>query len=385
MAEGDDGQEKTEEPTPKKRQDARDKGQIATSKEMFVFGGMAGATAMLALSKGIMPWLVGEWAQFFTFTDADHLETLILAKLGVAFWQTLLIPLVIGLPLLAMIGLMQAAVGGLVFAPDALGFKPEKIDPLKGLQRMVSMQSLVELGKALLKVVLLVTAAGAVLMPLLPVLDRTLTMAPGDAAAVMGDGMIRLLTAMTLALAVVGGVDLAWQLHSTTKKLRMSRQEIKDEMKQSEGSPEVKGQLRRLQMEASRKGAQRQKALADVPNATTIITNPVHFAVALRYVPDQPGAPTILALGRGPMAHEIIARGKAAGVTVLQAPPLARALYFTGEIGAEISDQLYTAVAAVLAHVYRLDNGIGSEIPQIDLPDGLMLDEFGHPLNGAQT
>lgn len=313
MAEGDDGQEKTEDPTPKKREDARDRGEIATSKEMFVFGGVAAATAILALSRGLLPSLVGDWASFFVFDSATQLDTLILDRLGTGLFQVLVIPLVIGLPLLAVTLLTQAAVGGVIFAPQAIGFKPEKISPLKGLKRMVSLQSLVELAKALLKVAVLVTAAAVVLVPMMPALDRMATMAPGASASLLGTGIIRILSAMTIALALVGGVDLAWQLHSMGKKLRMSRQEVKDEAKQTEGSPEMKGQIRRLQMQAAQKGASRRKALADVPGATAVITNPVHFAVALKYVHGQPGAPRIVALGRGAMAHDIIARARVRG------------------------------------------------------------------------
>ena len=383
MAEGEDGQEKTEDPTPRKREQARERGQIATSKEMFVFGGIAGATAILSLARGLMPHLAGDWASFFVFDSAAHLDTLIVERLRDGMLQVLIIPLVVGLPLLAMTLLTQAAVGGIVFAPQALGFKPEKIDPLKGLQRMVSMQALVELAKALLKVTLLVTAAAVVLGPMLPALDRMATMAPGASAALLGTGIIRVLSAMTIALAIVGGVDLAWQLHSMGKQLRMSRQEIRDEAKQTEGSPELKGHIRRLQMQAAQKGAARRKALDDVPDATAVITNPVHFAVALRYVHGQLGAPRIVAMGRGAMAHDIVARARDAGVSILQAPPLARALYFTGDIGTEISERLYTAVAAVLAHVYRIDNGEEDDMPDIDLPPDLWLDEFGHPLSEA--
>lgn len=383
MAEGEGGQEKTEEATPKKREEARERGQIATSKEMFVFGGIAGATAILALSRGLLPHLAGDWASFFMFDSTTQMDTLILDRLRIGLFHVLVIPLVIALPLLGVTLLTQAAVGGIVFAPKALGFKPEKIDPLKGLKRMVSLQALVELAKALLKVSLLVTAAAVVLGPMLPAFDRMATMAPGASAALLGTGIIRVLSALTIALAIVGGVDLAWQLHSTGKQLRMSRQEIKDESKQSEGSPELKGQIRRLQMQAAQKGASRRKALADVPDATAVITNPVHFAVALKYVHGQPGAPRILAMGRGAMAHDIVDRARRAGVTVLQAPPLARALYFTGDIGIEISERLYTAVAAVLAHVYRIDNGEDEDMPDIDLPADLRLDEHGQPSTGA--
>jgi flagellar biosynthetic protein FlhB len=137
-------------------------------------------------------------------------------------------------------------------------------------------------------------------------------------------------------------------------------------------------------MEAGRRGAERRRALADVPRATTIVTNPTHFAVALRYVPGESGAPVVLALGKGPMAQEIILRGRAAGVQVLRAPVLARALYFTGDIGAEIDERLFGAVAAILAHVFRLDRGQPSEMPEVALPDEMRFDEFGRRLGGKE-
>jgi flagellar biosynthesis protein FlhB len=167
------------------------------------------------------------------------------------------------------------------------------------------------------------------------------------------------------------------------KKLMMSFQEVKQESKEANGSPELKGRMRRLQMEASQRGAEQRAALGDVGRATAIVTNPIHFAVALRYVPGETAAPVILAMGKGPMAQEIIARGKGAGIHVLQSPPLARALYFTGHIGTEISDRLFGAVAAILAHVYRLDRGESSDLPDVALPEELLFNEHGRPMTEA--
>lgn len=378
MAEqGGDSQEKTEDPTPRKREKAREQGQIASSKEMFVFGGMAGATLLLMFGQSLLPAVAGSWASYFVLEDPQNLDTQMFANMRRVLFQIFAAGMIVGIPLIAVILLIQSAVGGIVFAPQSIGFKPEKIDPIKGLKRMFSVQSLVELGKALLKVVLLVTAAAMALLPLLPDLGQMADLAPGAAMTLLGHGVLRLLTNMTIALAIVGGVDMAWQLHTNTKNLRMSRQELKDESKESEGSPEVKSQLRRLQMEASQRSASRRKALSDVPDATAIVTNPTHFAVALRYVHGESDAPRILALGRGPMAQEIKELGAKAGVNIVEVPPLARALYYTGDIGMEISEQLYAAVAVVLAHVQRLDMGQAGEMPEIELPPELHLDEFG--------
>ena len=137
----------------------------------------------------------------------------------------------------------------------------------------------------------------------------------------------------------------------------MTLQEVKDESKETEGNPEVKAKIRRMQMTVAARAVKQREALADVPDATAIITNPTHFAVALKYEVGSPGAPRIMAMGRGLMAAEIIERGTDAGITIFRNPLLARALFFAGEIGDEIPEQLFSAVAAVLAFIYRLNMG----------------------------
>ena len=158
----------------------------------------------------------------------------------------------------------------------------------------------------------------------------------------------------------------------------MTKQELKDENKQTEGSPEVKAKIRRMQMEKSRESGKQREALDNVSNATAVITNPTHFAVALKYNPGEVGAPTILAMGQGIIAQQIIKRANEHKVTVFRSQLLARALYFTGEIGQEISDRLYNAVAVALAYIYRIDQGEPVEEPDITIPDELTFDEFGN-------
>ena len=158
----------------------------------------------------------------------------------------------------------------------------------------------------------------------------------------------------------------------------MTKQEVKDEHKQTDGSPEVKAKIRRMQMEKSREASKQREALENVSNATAVITNPTHFAVALKYNPGEIGAPTILAMGQGIIAKQIIERANEHQITVFRSPLLARALYFTGEIGHEISDKLYNAVAVALAYIYRIDQGENAEKPDITIPDELTFDEFGN-------
>ena len=181
-------------------------------------------------------------------------------------------------------------------------------------------------------------------------------------------------------LAVIALLDFLGQRHTHIKSLKMSKQDQKDEYKQTEGSPEVKAKIRRMQMESSANASRQQTALNDVPSATAIITNPTHFAVALKYDVGSSQAPKILAMGRGRIAEMIIERGNNADVTVFRSPLLARALFFSGEIGGEIPEMLYQAVAIVLAYIYRVDRGEDLERPDVELPDDMRFDEFGKPL-----
>lgn len=373
-----DGQEKTEEPTAKKREDARKEGKVASSVEVFVLVTLALATLMLLVGKSALPGLAGLWADGLVIDGARGLEAQMMEGTRSAMIWTLASGLIIGLPMIGATLAAQFAVGGLNFAPAAMGFKGEKINPLAGLKRMVSMKALVDLSKAVLKVVLLLGAGLVMLRPLLPALDGAATLAPGDATALFGTATMRVMAGLLVALLLIAALDLAWQIHSNTKSLRMSMQDIKDETKESEGSPEQKGAMRRAQMDASRRASER-KALADVPLANAIITNPTHFAVALRYDPEMGGAPVVLAMGRGRIAREVMRRARRAGVPNLRVPPLARALYFTGGIGREIPEALYAAVAVVLAHVWRLEQGMPEPVPDIDIPPDLRLDEYGRP------
>ncbi|MCI5041929.1 MAG: flagellar biosynthesis protein FlhB [Donghicola eburneus] len=378
MAEGDDGQEKTEDPTPKRKEQAKEDGKIVTSKEVFVLFSIVSAMGIVMVAGMFGETLSGTWASWLRWDSTEQLDTIILSRLKESIIALFLIGMAIGIPMLVLTIAVQGAMGGLNWAPKAMAFKPDKMDPLKGLKRMVSMKSLVELGKALLKVGLLGGAAYGVVMSMIPEMDLMYTMPVGTSIGLFQSGVIKLLSALIVGLLIIGAVDLGYQIYSLNKSLKMSRQELKDEFKQTEGSPELKSAIRRKQMEASQ-GATRAKALDDVPNATAVITNPTHFAIALRYDPEQADAPVVLAMGKGAMAHRIMERAAAARVTTVQAPPLARALYFTGQIGQMIPEALFVAVAAILAHVYRLDHDMPTEMPDLEIPKELRLDEHGRP------
>jgi len=379
--EGDNSQEKTEDPSQRKLEKAAEDGKVLTSKDMFVFTGLfAGLLMMFAVPTVIEPTL-GRWAEFFSLEPGADLDVLITQRITLLIKTIIITGAFVGVPMMVVSVLTQAAVAGsLNFAPKAMAFKGNRINPLKGLQRMVSVKALVELGKASLKVVLLFSVAIAVLYDQAPKILQLPFRSLGEAVASAASMFPKILGALLVVLAVIALLDYMWQRHTHIKELKMSKQDQKDEFKQTDGSPEVKAKIRRMQMENSANAARQQTALNDVPSATAIITNPTHFAVALKYDVGSLEAPKVLAMGRGKIAELIIERGNDADVTIFQSPLLARALFFSGEIGREIPEMLYQAVAVVLAYIYRVDRGEDLERPDVELPEDMRFDEFGKPL-----
>ncbi len=248
----------------------------------------------------------------------------------------------------------QTAVGGMNFAIKAAQFKANKISPIAGFKRMFSMKSLVELFKAILKVILLFGMAISIIFMQLP---SILQLPMRDLDVAVASSLINfliLLGALIVVLAIIAAIDFFYQRHAHIESLKMTKQEVKDEYKQTEGSPEVKAKIRRMQMETAANGARQSAAVDDVPNATAVITNPTHFAVALKYEVGSSEAPKVLAMGRGQMAHRIIEKAEQSSVTVFRSPLLARALYYTSDIGIEISERLYQAVAVVFWLIYTV-------------------------------
>ena len=376
--ESQDGQEKTEDPSQRKIDKSKEDGQILQSKEMFVFTSVAmGMLIFLFIPEFAVPGMK-EWGKLFQVESKEQLSSLALTRLYQVFQIIIIIALFIGIPLMIVSLLTQLAVGGINFAPKAAAFKGSKINPIKGLKRIFSVKGLVELGKSVLKVVLLVGLAALIIYLMLPQLLQISHGSLKSALEVMYYAFPFLIGALLTALAIIAAIDYFWQRHVHVQQLKMTKQELKDENKQTEGSPEVKAKIRRMQMEKSRESGKQREALDNVSNATAVITNPTHFAVALKYNPGEVGAPTILAMGQGIIAQQIIERANEHKVTVFRSPLLARALYFTGEIGQEISDRLYNAVAVALAYIYRIDQGQLVEEPDITIPDELTFDEFGN-------
>ncbi|MFL2945633.1 MAG: flagellar biosynthesis protein FlhB [Parvibaculales bacterium] len=378
--ESQDGQEKTEEPSQRKLEKAREDGKVVTSKEMFVFTSLAAGliTALSIVAFGRQP--LTNWGGLFTLDAKTHIDSLILAHMDYALWFLIQGTIIFGLPIMIVTILTQFGVGGLIFAPKAVAFKGSRINPLSGLKRMFSVKALVELGKSILKVVFLFGIGFVVIVYFMPGIVWFPNGTMANALNMMTSLIPSLIGGLLIGLFIIAVLDYAWQRYDFMKQMRMSRQDQKEEFKQTEGSPEVKAKIRRMQMEASANASKQREALSQVGEATAVITNPTHFAVALKYEVGSAGAPTVLAMGRGVMAEQIIERANNADVTVFQSPLLARALFFTSEIGGEISEALYNAVAVVLAYIYRVDQGDVAERPSVDVPRDLRFSENGQLL-----
>ena len=377
----DDAQEKTEEPTQRRIDKAKEDGQILTSKEVFVFANISIGLLVMLVTLSYGGAGLSNWSTLFRLGSIDNLDDLINNKLMDSLWLLFQSALLVGVPIVIVNLLTQAAVGGLNFAPKAMKFKGNRINPISGLKRMFSMKSLVELGKSILKVVLLFGIATAIILQIMPGVINFPSLTLTRMLEVMRYVIPLLIGALLVVLAIIAAIDYFWQRHTHIKQLRMSRQDLKDEFKQTEGSPEVKAKIRRLQSETASRSARQREALDDVADATAVITNPTHFAVALKYEVGDQAAPIILAMGRGIIAQQIIERAETAQVSVFRSPILARALYFTGDIGAEISQSLYNAVAVVLAYLYRLEKGEVLQLPDVDVPEDMQFNEFGKLLS----
>ena len=380
MAENQDGQEKTEEPSSRKLSKAKEDGKVLTSKEMFVFTSVAALLLFIYSLNFFGRDLLFEWGDLFVLTHTESLDDMLLKKPLQALFYVLKFISFVGFPMLLIVLATQFAVGGINFAPKAAGFKANKLNPITGLKRMVSLKSLVELGKNILKVILLVASAIAVIYYLLPGVLRITDGSLKSGLEHIQNSFPILVGALLISLLIIAVLDYFYQRHEHITSLKMTKQEVKDEYKQMEGSPEVRAKIRKLQMEKATQAAKQEKALENIDKATAIITNPTHFAIALKYEVGQIGAPEIIAMGKGILAKRIIELGSEKNITSFRSPMLARALYFTGEIGEEISEKLYNAVAIALAYVYKLDRGEDISRPEIDVPEDLRFNEHGQSL-----
>ncbi len=376
--ENQDGQEKTEEPTAKRLGDAKKKGQIARSKELNTMAiTLIGGITLVSMSSYIGKGLWDLMANNFSIPRQDMYDTTALVnRLGLAIEDALfmLIPFFLVVVVLAIAS--SVALGGYTFSGESLTPKLSKLDPLKGLKRVFSLRGLMELLKALAKFLLIGSATGLVLWNSLGSFLGLSQMELGRAVSEMGTIIGGSFILISSTLILIAMIDAPFQLWQHKRQLKMTRQEVREEMKDTEGRPEVKGKIRNLQREIAQR-----RMMEEVPKADVIVTNPTHYAIALRYDQDNMLAPEVVAKGRGEVAANIRRVGLEHQVPMLESPMLARAIYFNTEIGDAIPAGLYLAVAKILAYVfqmriYRTDGGLKPEVPtDLSIPNEYQVPE----------
>ena len=374
----DESQEKTQDPTSRRLEKAREDGKVVSSKEMYVFTILTAGVILMYLAPAFIADFLKVTKSFFSFGPELVHGTSPLAAIGKAISFVVKFVLIFAIPIVIVCLLTQFLVGGINFSIKSMHWKFEKMNPISGLKRIFSVKGLVELAKALMKVFLIGTVAFFVLRSYLPDIIYLTTSNLFSSVNRLVSFFPELAIFLLLPLALIGAIDLAWQKYDYLKSLRMSHQDIKDEHKETEGQPEVKAKIRKLQMQAASKAQKETSSIENLSEATAVITNPTHFAIALKYKVGDSKAPTIIAKGKGKNAEEIIKRSKKLNIGSMQSPILARALYFTCDIGEEILDKLYNAVAIALAYIYKIDNGENIEKPEIEVPKELIFDEFGN-------
>jgi len=370
------GGEKTEKPTPKKLRDSAKEGDILQSKELAIaMVVMAGAAWMAVAGPMIMRALQDMLINGLRFSRDDIMQ-FEPAQRTVALSSGIVIPIG-GIMLATIIAAIAtpAMLGSLGFRANAFKFKASKLNPGSGLKRMFGMNGLIELVKSIAKVVLLGAIGFWLIWDKLAQISAMGT--SGLHEALIGVGNIFILACLVMggALFIVAGIDVPSQIMQRGKRLRMSIQDIKDEHKQTEGSPELKAHIRRKQFEVL--NGSMKKAVSE---ASVVLMNPTHFAVALRYNPLKGDtAPIVVARGCDAIALAIRDFAETQDVTVMEYPQLARAVYFTSRVGQVVDEALYMAVATVLAFLFRVENKMSSmrDRPHIELPDDMLFDGDG--------
>lgn len=377
MAE-DSGQERTEEATSRRKQQAREKGQVPTSRElntMVMMMAAAGGVALLGpgIVKGIKELTVWNFTvsreQIFDVSSMHLLfeNSLVHAVMTLA-------PFFLVMILAAFVGPFM--IGGLNFSGKALAFKWDKLDPIKGLGRVFAIKGFVELVKALAKFLVIGTVA---VLFLYQQFDSYLNLGYESVSIALPHATHLLIWAfVTIAssLILIALVDVPFQIWDYNKQLKMTFQEIKDENKDTEGNPEVRGRVRRTQREIAQR-----RMMEEVPKADVIITNPEHYSVAIKYDPKTMAAPIVVAKGIDIIAMQIRRIANEHNVPILEAPPLSRSLYHTTELNAAIPAGLYLAVAQVLAYIFQLRTSkskskqyTNHKFKNLEIPEDLQFD-----------
>ena len=367
--ESENGQEKTEQPTPKKLRDAKRKGQVPRSKELNSMTVMVfGALGILFMGAHMITHVLNFMREGFTISRADIFSTrAVFEKFDLAVGEALTAigPFMFFMAVIAIF--TPLAIGGWAFSLEAMAFKTDRINPINGFKRMFSAKGLMELIKAMAKFLVVSLVAIAFLWSKA---DDFLGLGAQPLALALENGawlMALSFLVVSSTLILIAAIDVPFQLWDHAQKLKMTLQEVRDELKDTEGKPEVKSKVRQVQQEMAQR-----RMMEAVPEADVIITNPTHYAVALKYDHDRMAAPLVLAMGKDLIALKIREIAEFHDIEIFEAPPLARALYASCKIDREIPSHLYFAVAQVLAFVFqlRIAREHGTDLP--DRPDPYM-------------
>ena len=373
MSENENGTEKTLEPTEKRIREARERGEVARSRELGSAAVTIGtAAALMYAGRGI----AGQMAEILR--DSFRVDRATLDDPGLmvsAMGHSTLQALSAITPILAVSAtaavLAPLALGGFIFSPQALAPDFSRLDPLSGLGRVFGSKGLVELAKALLKLVVVGTLTVTVTHQMMGEMLR-LGSLPTEIGIGRAAGLVvRAFLYMSSGLLLIAAVDAPYQWWSYRNRLMMTRQEVRDEMKESEGRPEIKAKIRQLRQRYAK-----QRMMRKVPTASVVVTNPTHYAVALYYEPAKAGAPRVVAKGKDLVASEIRRIALENNVPLFEAPPLARAIYATTEIDHEIPRGLYVAVAQVLSYVFQVKKLTPHRAAKLRRPAPVVGEEF---------
>jgi len=351
MAESDSG-EKSEEPTAKKLSDARKKGQIARSKDLGTLFVLVGsACAMLLMGDSLATAVASMMKHLLSFDRQAALDINALVRViqeGITLIVAPLLWIFFIIMFAAFLG--NTLLGGMSFSWDAMMPKASKLSPIAGVKRMFGVQAAVELIKSILKFFVVFIVAFLLLSGLFEEilgLSRETTPRNFEHATTM---LLWMFLVLALSISIIAVIDAPYQVWNHARQLKMTKQEIKDEHKNTEGSPEIKGRIRRTQYEMSQR-----RMMEDVKDSDVVITNPTHYSIALQYDATVGGAPIMVAKGIDEMALHIRTIAKEHNVEIIQSPALARSLYYTAEVGDDIPEELFAAVAQVLAFIFQLN------------------------------
>ena len=373
MAENDVG-ERSEAATPKKRQAAKKKGQVARSKELNTAALLiASALGFISVAQYSIRGVVDLLSKHFDISRRDVFDpNVLISGLGHTVFNSFLQLMPLFLLLLLIAAVSPVMLGGWSFSMKTAAPKLERLSPLKGFKRMFGATAAMELLKSISKFAVVAVVAVVVLSFSI---DKYLSLGKGDIDSSIAQGLEILGSSffiVTLSLLIIVAIDVPFQIWNHSRQLKMTKQEVKDEMKDTEGRPEVKGRLRQTQREIAMR-----RMMTEVPKADVVITNPEHFAVALKYDQDVMMAPVVIAKGADQIAFKIREIATAHEVPIFAAPPLARAIFYNTKLNYPIPEGLYLAVAQVLAYIFQLNEyrkGRGTrpvDVKDLDIPDEL--------------